>query len=172
MFNVRQIQTMFKEATKQPYDCLLRNIWATILANNLQKMPLQQQNKTQHTFYFLINEGQLTWKAKISTMCRTVKKLLPSPEVSKSCQSHVLGKCSLSKPTHLKLKKHCHILRLPTMKGKSKSKKTFVTCHKKQIGGFIPLFVLLIAGALESVGPKLLGTLPQQIKSVLKTDIV
>ena len=46
------------------------------------------------------------------------------------------------------------------MKGKAKSKKAFVTRHKKQIGGFVP-FLPLIAGALGSVVPKLLGAITQ-----------
>ena len=46
------------------------------------------------------------------------------------------------------------------MKGKAKSKKAFVIRHKKQIGGFIP-FLPLIASALGSVVPKLLGAITQ-----------
>ena len=38
------------------------------------------------------------------------------------------------------------------MKGKAKSKKAFVTHHKKQIGSFVP-FLPLIASTLGSVVP-------------------
>ena len=96
-------------------------------------------------------------------MARAVKKKpIPSPHVLQRAAKIVLsGKCPLSKPTYLKLKKHRSILRkLAAMKGKAKSKKAFVTRHKKQIGGFVP-FLPLIAGALGSVVPKLLGAITQ-----------
>ena len=96
-------------------------------------------------------------------MGRTVKKKpIVSPQVLQRAAKIMLsGKCPLSKLTYLKLKKHRNILRkLAAMKGKAKSKKAFATRHKKQIGGFVP-FLPLIAGALGSVVPKLLGAVTQ-----------
>ena len=96
-------------------------------------------------------------------MGKTVKKKpTPSPQVLQRAAKVVLsGKCPLSKPTYLKLKKHHNTLRSwQQLKGKAKSKKAFVIRHKKQIGGFIP-FLPLITGALGSVVPKLLGAITQ-----------
>ena len=89
---------------------------------------------------------------------KVTKRPLPSPQVLQRAAKVVLsGKCPLSRPTYLKLKRHRHILRkLAAMKGKTKSKKAFVSRYRKQIGGFKP-FLPLIAGALGSVVPKLLG---------------
>jgi len=84
-------------------------------------------------------------------------KKVPTPQVLQRAAKVVLsGKCPLSKPTYAKLKKHRKILRkLATMKGKAKSKKAFMTRHKKQIGGFLPLLPL-IAGAMGSLIPNVL----------------
>lgn len=81
---------------------------------------------------------------------------LPSPQVLQRAAKVVLsGKCPLSKPTYAKLKRHRLILRkLAVMKGKSSSKKAFITRHKKQVGGFLPMLPL-IAGAVGSILPNL-----------------
>lgn len=90
-------------------------------------------------------------------------KTTPTPQVLQRASQLVLsGKCPVSKPTFLKLKKHRNILRkLAAMKGKSASKKAFVTRHKKQVGGFIQLLPL-IATAIGSLVPTLLGGLKRR----------
>ena len=55
------------------------------------------------------------------------------------------GQCKLSGPLYLKLKCHRQILRkLAALKGDLKKKKAFVTRHKKQIGGILPLMPLTL----------------------------
>ena len=67
------------------------------------------------------------------------------------------GKCPLSKPSYLKLKKHRNIIRkLATLKGSTAKKKAYIKRHKKQVGGFLP-FLPIIAKALGTVVPTLLG---------------
>ena len=75
---------------------------------------------------------------------------LPSAQVLQRAAKVVLtGQCKLSGPLYLKLKRHRQILRkLAALKGDMRKKKAFVTRHKKQIGGFLPLLPLI----LKSVG--------------------
>lgn len=84
--------------------------------------------------------------------------ILPSPQMLQRAAKIVLaGKCPLSKPIYAKLKRHRTILRkLAAMKGNAKSKKAYVTRNKKQVGGFLPMLPL-IAGAMGSILPNLLG---------------
>lgn len=88
---------------------------------------------------------------------KATKKALPSPQFLQRTAKVVLsGKCPLPKPIHAKLKRHRAILRqLASMKGKVASKKAFVTRHKKQVGGLLPLLPL-IAGAIGSILPNVL----------------
>jgi hypothetical protein len=85
------------------------------------------------------------------------KSKLPPPQVLQRAAKVVLtGKCPLAKPIHAKLKRHRAILRkLAAMKGNTSSKKAFVTRHKKQVGGLLPLLPL-IAGAVGSIIPNLM----------------
>ena len=71
----------------------------------------------------------------------------PSPQVLQRVTKAVLsGKCKLSRPTYLKLKRHRNILRrLAALKGTTKSKKAFVTQNRKQIGGLLPILPLVIS---------------------------
>ena len=75
-------------------------------------------------------------------------KSTPSPQVLQRAAKAVLtGKCQLDMPTYLKLRRHRNILRkLAAMKGSEKSKKAFITCHKKQVGGIIPFLPLIAKG--------------------------
>jgi hypothetical protein len=121
--------------------------------------------KIQHVSLFPINETLLAQrqsnKIKMARKCKNTRnkkiKTLPSPQVLQRAAKIVLsGKCPLSKPTHAKLKRHRKIIRkLAAMKGKTQSKKAFLTRHKKQVGGFVPMLPL-IAGAIGSVLPNLL----------------
>jgi len=85
------------------------------------------------------------------------KVAMPSPQVLQRAAKVVLsGKCQLSKPIHAKLKRHRAIIRkLASLSGKAKSKKAFLTRHKKQVGGFLPLLPI-IASAVGSLLPDLL----------------
>ena len=86
----------------------------------------------------------------------------PSPTIVQRAAKAVLtGKCPLSKPTYLKLRKHRNIIRkLASMKGSTKKKQSYMRRHKKQVGGFLP-FLPLIAGAVGSLVPKVLGGMLQ-----------
>ena len=77
-----------------------------------------------------------------------VKKILPSPKLLQNASSAVLrGKISLSPANYGKLKKHKTILRkLARMKGTQKRKQNFVSRNRKQVGGFLPLLPLILAG--------------------------
>lgn len=88
---------------------------------------------------------------------KTLKSVIPSPQVLQRAAKVVLsGKCPLSKPIYSKLKRHRAIMRkLAAMSGKVKSKKAFLTRHKKQVGGFLPMLPL-IASAVGSIIPNLL----------------
>lgn len=93
-------------------------------------------------------------KARLSKKLK--KDKLPSPQVLQRASKVVLsGKCPLSKPIYAKLKRHRAIMRkLANLKGKNPSKKAFLTRHKKQVGGFLPMLPL-IAGAMGSILPNL-----------------
>ena len=80
------------------------------------------------------------------TQRRKKKTLQPSPQVLQRAAKAVLsGKCQLSKPTYLKLKRHRHILKkLAALRGSQKSKKAFITRNKRQVGGFICLLPTIL----------------------------
>jgi hypothetical protein len=85
---------------------------------------------------------------------------LPSPAILQRASKAVLaGKCRLSKPSYIKLKKHRKILRqLARMKGSTLKKKAFVQRNKKQVGGMMPLLPIILS-AIGSVAGPLLKTL-------------
>jgi len=85
---------------------------------------------------------------------------LPSPIVLQRASKAVLaGKCNLSRPTYLKLKKHRNIMRkLANMTGTPQQKMVFVKSNMKQVGGLLPLLPL-IAKAVGSLAVPLLGSL-------------
>jgi hypothetical protein len=94
-------------------------------------------------------------KKRSSKKCVSKKsKPLPTPQVlQRAAKAVITGKCPLSRPNLVKMKRHRVILRkLANMKGKLTSKKAFITRHKKQVGGFLPLLPL-IAGAMGSLVP-------------------
>ena len=82
-------------------------------------------------------------------------KKQPSPAfLQKASKAVLAGKCNLSKPTYLKLKKHRNILRkLASMKGSTKLKKAYVTRHKKQVGGLLPLLPVILSAIGSLAGP-------------------
>ena len=75
-------------------------------------------------------------------------KSTPSPQILQRAAKAVLaGKCQIDTPTYLKLRRHRHILRkLAAMKGTEKSKKAFITRHRRQVGGIIPFLPLIAKG--------------------------
>jgi len=91
-------------------------------------------------------------KGNVLSLLTMAKKraTLPSPQILQRAAKVVLtGQCKLSGPLYLKLKRHRQILRkLAALKGDLRKKKAFITRHKKQIGGFLPLLPLI----LKSVG--------------------
>ena len=90
--------------------------------------------------------------------------ILTRPHVLQRAAKLVLsGKCRMTRPTFLKLKRHQNILRkLASMKGSTRCKKAFVTRNRNQIGGFLPFLLPLIGRAFARVaGPALVSSLVQ-----------
>ena len=90
---------------------------------------------------------------------KTIQKF-PKPTVLQRAANVVLsGKCNLSHPTYVKLKKHQAIIRrLAAMKGTTATKEAFIRKNKKQVGGFMAMLPL-IASAATTILPSLLKSL-------------
>ena len=91
---------------------------------------------------------------------KTAKKSTIStpPHVIQRASKLVLaGKCDIDRPTYLKLKRHRHILRkLANLKGSTRCKKAYITRHKKQVGGLLPLLLPLVGSAIANIASRLL----------------
>ena len=81
-----------------------------------------------------------------------------SPHVIQRASKLVLsGKCPLNRPTYLKLRRHRNILRkLASLKGSTRCKKGFITKHKKQVGGLLPLLLPLVGSVIAGAASRFL----------------